>query len=230
MRLCHRDGRAATLAKNCGRVKEVVGFAKSAGYRHGGRMKKPALGLILFASLLLTGCPVSTLHPLYNNDNVAEPLLVGNWILPDTEDKGVIAFEKSSGSGYTMVLTDPDTGYTDRYDVQLVRLGENLFGDLKFASRSKSGTNMDMPFSLVSAHMIIKLKVSKDTLDWSTMEDDAMKNLVKTDAAPGKPAVGNLQYDSDNSLVLADTDTLRRYVTAHGTDGFSEAEHLKRGN
>src|SRR5258708_1032282 len=98
-----------------------------------------------------------------------------------------------------------------------VGVAENVCGDLKVASRSKSGKNMDMAFSLVSVHMIVKLKVSKDNLDWSTMEDDAMKNITKTDAAPGKPAVGNLQYDSDNSLVLADTDTLRRYVTAHGT-------------
>lgn len=194
-------------------------------------MKKPIFGLIIFASLLLTGCPVATLHPLYtSNENVVEPLLVGKWILPDSGDKDVIAFEKASGSGYALVMTDPDSGYTDRYDVELVRLGENLFGDLRFASRSKSGTNMDMPFSLVSAHMIVKLKLSKDSLDWSTMEDDALKNITKTDAAPGKPLVGNLQYDSDSSLVLADTDSLRRYVTAHGTDGFSEVEHLKRGN
>jgi hypothetical protein len=40
--------------------------------------------------------------------------------------------------------------------------------------------------------------------------------------------VGKLEYDSDDSLVLADTDTLRRYVTAHATDGFSEGDHWKR--
>ena len=192
-------------------------------------MKKPIMGLILFASLLLSGCPVSNLHPLYNNsDNVLEPLLVGNWLVPDSDDKGSISFEKASGSGYAMVIVDPDSGFTDRYDVQLVRLGGILFGDFRFSSRSHAGTNIDMPFGTVPAHMIVKLKVSKDDMEWSTMEGDALKNIMKTDVPPETPTVGKLQYDADDSLVLSDTETLRRYVVAHATDGFSEFEHLKR--
>ena len=54
------------------------------------------------------------------------------------------------------------------------------------------------------------------------MEDDVLKNILKTDAPAEKSAVGKLEYDSDDSLVLADTETLRRYVTAHATDGFSD--------
>jgi len=193
-------------------------------------MKKPILGLLVLASFLLTGCPVSNLHPLYNNsDNVAEPLLVGKWIPPDSGDKGSISFEKASGSGYTMVIDDPDTGFSDRYDVQLVRLSGILFGDFRFSGRSHASANIDMPFGMVSAHMVVKLKVSKDDMEWSTMEDDALKNVMKTDVSPEKPTVGKLEYDADDSLVLADTDTLRRYVVAHATDGFSEVEHLKRG-
>jgi hypothetical protein len=192
-------------------------------------MKKPTLGLLVLASFLLTGCPVSNLHPLYNNsDNIAEPLLAGKWIPPDNDDKGSISFEKASGSGYTMVIDDPDSGFADRYDVQLVRLGGILFGDFRFSNRSHAGANIEMPFGMVSAHMVVKLKVSQDDLEWSTMEDDALKNVMKTDAPPEKPTVGKLEYDADDSLVLADTETLRRYVVAHATDGFSEVEHLKR--
>jgi hypothetical protein len=192
-------------------------------------MKKPILGLLVLASFLLTGCPVSNLHPLYNNsDNVAEPLLVGNWVPPDNDEKGSISFEKASANGYTMVIDDPDIGYVDRYDVQLVRLGGILFGDFRFSSRSHAGTNIDMPLGMVSAHLVVKLKVSKDDMEWSTMEDNALKNAMKTDAPPEKPTVGKLEYDANDSLVLADTETLRRYVVAHATDGFSGVEHLKR--
>ena len=192
-------------------------------------MKKPILGLLVLASFLLTGCPVSNLHPLYNNnDNVAEPLLVGKWNPPDSGDKGSISFEKGSGGGYTMVIDDPDSGFADRYDVQLVRLGGILFADLRFSGRSHAGTNIDLPFGMISAHTVVKIKVSKDDMEWSTMEDDAFKTVTKPGAPTEKPTVGKLEYDADDSLVLADTETLRRYVVAHATDGFSDVEHLNR--
>ena len=85
-----------------------------------------------------------------------------------------------------------------------------------------------MPIGMIAAHMVVKLNVTKDDLNWATMEDDALKNVSKTDASAEKPAVGKLEYDSDDALVLADTETLRRYVTAHATDGFSEGDHWHR--
>lgn len=192
-------------------------------------MKKAILALVMVAAVFLAGCPVSDLHPLNNSsDNVVEPLLVGRWIFPDTNDKGSISFEKASGNGYTMILDDPETGLTDRYDVQLVRLSENLFADLHFSNRAHGDVTVDMPFGVVATHIVAKLTITKDDLGWATMEDDALKKILKKDAPPEKPAVGKLAYDSDNSLVLADTETLRRYVTAHAKDGFSEGDHLKR--
>jgi hypothetical protein len=192
-------------------------------------VKKIILGLVILASVFLAGCPVSDLHPLYNSsDNVAEPLLVGKWLPPDSNDKGFISFEKASGSGYMMTINDSGAGVTDRYDVQLVRLGGNLFADLHFSNRTHANTNVDMPIGLIAAHMVVKLTVLKDDLGWATMDDDSLKNILKADAASDKPAIGKMEYDSDNSLVLADTETLRRYVTAHGTDGFSEGDHWHR--
>ena len=192
-------------------------------------MKKTILGLVIVASIFLAGCPVSDLHPLNNSsDNVVEPLLIGKWLPPDSEDKGFIAFEKAAGGGYTMTINDSDAGLIDRYDVQLVRLGGNLFADLHFSNRTHGNTNVDLPIGLIAAHLVVKLSVVKDDLGWATMDDNLLKNIVKSDAASGKPAFGKLEYDSDNSIVLADTETLRRYVTAHGTDGFSEGDHWHR--
>jgi len=189
-------------------------------------MKKTILGLVIVASIFLAGCPVSDLHPLYNSsDNIAEPLLVGKWIPPDAGDKGSISFEKASGSGYTMILDDPDNGFIDRYDCRLVRLGENLFADLHFSNRSHGDANVDMPFAMISTHMVVKLTVTKDDLGWAAMEDDGFK---KKDAPAENAAAETLAYDADDSLVLADTETLRRYVTAHAVDGFSDVEKLKR--
>jgi hypothetical protein len=217
-------------AKNIRRAEVMIGFAETTARQlGGGHMKKTLLGLVIVASIFLAGCPVSDLHPLNNSsDNVVEPLLVGKWIFPNTDDKGSASFEKASGNGYTMILDDPESGLTDRYDVQLVRLGGNLFADLRFSSRSHGGTNADMPFGVVATHVVAKLTIAKDDLGWATMEDEALKNILKKDATLDKSAVGNLTYDSDNSLVLGDTETLRRYVSAHAKDGFSDGDHLKR--
>lgn len=192
-------------------------------------MKKPLLGLLILASIFLAGCPVSDLHPLYNSsDNVSEPLLVGKWVPPDSNDNGYISFENAASGGYTLTVADPDTGDADQYEVHLVRLGGNLFGDLHFSNRAHGGKNVDMPFGVIAAHMVVKLTVTKDDLGWATMDDDSLKNILKNDAPAEKATVGNLAFDSDDSLVMADTETLRRYVTAHAKDGFSEGDHWHR--
>jgi len=192
-------------------------------------VKKPLVGLVILASIFLAGCPVSDLYPLYNSsDNVDEPMLVGKWIPPDPNDKGTISFEKTSGGGYRMIIDDPDSGLYDQYVVHLVRLGGNLFADIRFSGRGHGEVSADMPIGMIAAHMVVKLTVTKDDLGWATMDDDALKNILKADVPPQKPAVGNMAYDSDNSLVLADTETLRQYVTTHAKDGFSEGDHWHR--
>jgi hypothetical protein len=217
-------------AKNAGRSEVMIGFAQTTARQDGGgHMKKTILGLVIVASIFLAGCPVSDLHPLYNeSDNVVEPLLVGKWIPPDANDKGSIEFHDGPGSSYTMVVQDPDSKDADHYDVHLVRLGGNLFADLRFTNRTRGEANVDMPIGVIAAHVLTKMTVTKDDLGWATMEEDPWKNFLKNDVPPEKHTVGNLEYDSDASLVLADTESLRRYVVAHAKDGFSEADHWHR--
>jgi hypothetical protein len=194
-------------------------------------MKKSLLGLIILASIFLAGCPVSDLHPLYKNgEDVVEPMLAGKWIPADSDsgDKGYISFEKATSGGYTMTVADTDLGVADQYDVRLVRLSGSLFADLHFSGRAHGGKNVDMPIGLIATHMVVKLTVAKDDLAWATMEDDALKNILKNDSALAKPLLGKMEYDSDDSLALADTETLRQYVTAHATDGFSAGDHWHR--
>jgi hypothetical protein len=208
----------------------MIGFAKSFARRFGGgHVKKTILGLVIVASIFLAGCPVSDLHPLNNSsDNVAEPLLVGKWIPPDSGDKGFVAFEKAESSGYTMIVSDPATGLTDQYEVHLVRLGVNLFADLKFAKRTHGDANVDTPIGLVATHTVLKLTVTRDDLGWATFDDDVFKNTSTTDAPPEKPTVEKLEYDPDTLLVLTGTEALRRFVAAHATDGFPETDHWHR--
>jgi hypothetical protein len=192
-------------------------------------MRKAALGLVLLASIFLAGCPVTDLLPLYNSsDAITEPALVGKWAMQDPSEKGSISFEKTQGNAYAMVLNDPDQGVADTYEVHLVRLGGNLYADIRFSKRTRGGNDKnndeDMPIGMISAHMIAKLQIAKDDLAFATMEDDALKKNSATD----KPSLAYLDYEPDGILVTSDTDALRRYVLAHASDGFSEVEHWRR--
>jgi hypothetical protein len=205
----------------------MIGFAEFGGGQGGGRMKKPLLGLVVVLSVFLAGCPVSDLHPLYNDgDNVSEPDLVGKWVSPDSSNNGSLSFEKSAGSAYSMIVNDPDQGVTDTYEVHLVRLGGNLFGDIRFSKRVRAGNNSDMPVGMISGHLIVKLVIKNDDLAVSTMEDD----LLEKNSATDKPSLAYQDHDPDGVLVTSDTEALRRYVTAHGTDGFSEPDHWNRAH
>jgi len=187
-------------------------------------MRKIALGLIVCVPLLFAGCPTTELQPLYNaTDDVSEPALVGKWT-DEASDKGYVQFDKSTDHDYLMTISDPDEGSTDVYDAHLVRLGGNLFADLRFSKRTTAGKEEDIPLGTISAHMIAKLKITGDQLAWSSMEDEPLEKISATD----KAAPAYIDYSPDGDLVTADTAVLRQYVTAHANDGFSDPDHLHR--
>jgi len=193
-------------------------------------MNKPILPLTALVSLFLAGCPTSNLYPLYTDrDADLEPALVGTWVEKgDSPKNGNARFEKGSGNSYTMIVSDPTAGATDKYEVHLVRLGGNLFADICFSSRARKDAeqNEDMPFGMIPLHTIVKILVTGNDLAWSTMEDDP---ITKNHATSGLP-LAYLDTDGNGVLVTSGTDALRKYVTAHGTDGFSDVVHWQRAH
>jgi hypothetical protein len=193
-------------------------------------VNKKALVLAALASLFLAGCPTSNIYPLYTSrDADLEPAIVGTWVEKgDTPQKGSVRFEKDSGNSYTMIVSDPTAGATDKYDVHLVRLGGNLFADLFFSSRARKDAkdNEDMPIGVVPIHTIVKIQVNGDDLSWSTMEDDP----ITKNHATGAPPLAYLNENGEGVVVTSGTDALRKYVAAHGKDGFSDGDHLQRSH
>lgn len=191
-------------------------------------MKKPILVLTALVSLFLAGCPTSNLYPLYTDkDADLEPALVGTWVEKgDTPQKGSVSFEKESGNSYTMTVSDPVAKGTDKYEVHLVRLGGNLFADLCFSNRARKDgkSNFDLPIGMVPLHTILKLKVNGDDLSWSTMEDDP----ITKNHATGAPPLAYLETNGEGVVVTSGTEPLRKYVSAHAADGFSDIVHWQR--
>ena len=76
-------------------------------------MKPPLLLLIVFACLLLVGCPSYSLYPLSTDqDAVSEPALEGTWSSSEGSDKKEIVFQKSSDHEYDLTAFHPDAKVT----------------------------------------------------------------------------------------------------------------------
>jgi hypothetical protein len=186
---------------------------------------KLRLPLFLIVScLFLIGCPSYSLHPLYTDqDAVAEPALEGTWIFPDPGDKEKITFKKASDHEYSMAIFHPDTKVTETDKVHLVRLGGQLFMDIIADEQKVAGVKLDGPLGVIATHVIAKAKISEDDLAYATLEDDAIRKQSTSGGAPL-----DYQITDRDVLVTAQTDALRRYISAHAEDAFSNFEHLKR--
>jgi hypothetical protein len=181
--------------------------------------------VFVFACLPLIGCPSYSLHPLYTDqDAVVEPALEGTWVDTDPGGKGEITFKKVGDYEYSAASFDADPRVIQTYKVHLVRVGGQLFMDYVADEQTIAGAKVDNPPGVIATHVILKVKISGDDLAYATLEDDAVR---KQSVAGGAP----LDYqitDEGAVLVTAQTDALRRYISAHSEDAFSKFEHLKR--
>ncbi|MGO9864166.1 MAG: hypothetical protein ACLPLR_11200 [Terriglobales bacterium] len=178
----------------------------------------------MLACLPLIGCPSYSVHPLYSDhDAVVEPALEGTWVGPDSGDQEELTFKKIGDYEYSMAVFDPDLKISQTYKVHLVHLGGQLFMDLVFDQQTLNGATLNDPLGVLPMHVILKLKVSGDDLAYAALEDDAIKKQNPSAGAP-------LDYEiSDGGLVVtAPTDALRRYISAHTEDAFSDFDHFKR--
>jgi hypothetical protein len=187
------------------------------------------LRLLLFlvsilACLPLLGCPSYSVHPLYSDqDAVVEPALEGTWVSPDSSDKGEMTFKKVGDHEYSMTACDPDLKVSQTYKVHLVHLEGQLFMDLVFDEQTLNGASLNDPIGVLAMHVILKTKISGDDLAWAALEDDAIRKQNPTAGAPL-----DYQISDGGLLVTAPTDALRRYVSAHTDDVFSDFDHFKR--
>lgn len=182
-----------------------------------------ALLLLSLAAVcpVLSGCPAYSVHPLYTDqDAVVEPALEGTWT-DSSDEKSEFRFKQSGDHEYTMVVSDPDSRIEQNYKVNVVRLGDQLFVDLAFKDQTVNGAKIDDPIGVIPTHAIAKVSISGDDLAYATLEDEPIQKQ--------NPRAG-LRYVATEGtlLVTAQTEALRRYVSVHADDAFSEWNHLTR--
>ena len=187
-------------------------------------MKTLALPLAAAVCLILSGCAPTSVHPLYSDDDaVVEPALEGTWIDADKPDDAPIVLKKSGDHAYTMTIGDPDTKSEQNFNVNLVRLGNELYLDMAFSDQKVLGTKLDLPLGAFPAHEIVKLRVAGDELAYAMLDSEQIQKQNQWDSLP------LLLTDGDQAtLITAPTADLRHYITIHADDVFGDFNHLTR--
>lgn len=140
-------------------------------------MRRFALVVILATALLVQGCLVVSMHPLYTeNDVVFDESLVGTWG-DTTSDEDSWVFEPAEGKAYRMTVNE-EGKEPGHFEAHLVKLGEYLFLDLY--PEEPDGINEFFISHVIPAHSIWRVTITTDTLslaalnyDWITQEIEA---------------------------------------------------------
>jgi hypothetical protein len=187
-------------------------------------MKTLALPFAALVCLTLSGCAPTSIDPLYTKDDaVVEPALEGTWIDADKPDDSPIVLRKSGTHEYTMSLIDSEKKSAQNYDVNLVRLGDELYMDIAFSDQTLDGNKLDLPLGTIPTHEIVKIRVTGDTLAYATLDSEQIKKQNQWDSQPLALA------DADQAtLIAAPTADLRHYITIHTDEVFGDFEHLTR--
>jgi hypothetical protein len=187
-------------------------------------MKPLALPFAALVCLVLSGCAPSSVHPLYTADDaVVEPALEGTWINADKPDDSPVLLEKSGAHQYTMSIVDPGSKLVQKFDVNLVRLSNQLYMDIAFSDQTLDGVKLDLPLGTFPTHEIVKLRLAGDDLAYATLDGDQIKKQNEWDSLP------LALIDGDQAmLITTPTVDLRHYITIHTDDVFGDFTHLTR--
>lgn len=184
-----------------------------------------AAALILLSSLLV-GCAYS-IHPLYQEkDPILQPGFAGTW-LGENEDGSkieVIVAETKHGY-YEATITEPASNRTAAYDINLLRLGDQLYADI-LLTEIKRGEKDDDVGGTVALHMFAKVTVQKDTITFLFLNGDWLKDHFTAH----KLSVPHENLDEYTTILTAPPPKLQKFMRKISTnsDAFADPWVLTR--
>ena len=181
-------------------------------------MKRIILTAGGLALLLVTGCIVTSVNPLYTGkDLMFDPALVGAW--SEGEGKDTWAFEKAGEKKYKLLHTD-EKGRTGTFEAHLLKLGKYQFLDLHLVD---PGEKEEWQINELAAlamimrpgHLFFKVSQIQPTLQLSALHEDWLKKLLEKD--PKAIQHERIQFGSDNTndcryVLTAETKALQEFV------------------
>jgi hypothetical protein len=136
-------------------------------------MRFKSLLTALTLAVLLSGCTVRSLNPLYaEKDVVFEPGLLGTWAEHDDADKNW-TFQRYGENGYRILCSEGLKPLEGR----LVKLSEHLFLDVTPKRSAHSDMVVVLPDDVddvfaVSAHLFVKIELNGDTMRTALLKSD----------------------------------------------------------
>lgn len=187
-------------------------------------MRALLLPCLAVCSLALSGCSaVYSVHPLNTKeDAVEEPALQGTWTTGKDNDSD-LCIQKSEGHAYSMIMFDPDSKLTEIYQINLVRLNDQLFADIVFDQQAVDRTKFDTPLGTITNHVIVRLEIAEDDLTYWVLDSRAIRNLSEE----GYPPLDFLDIN-EGILLTTSTDGLRQYLYQYPDRVFTDSDHYKR--
>ena len=162
---------------------------------------------LIGAALASLGCVVPSLHPLFTEEDlVFDAQMIGAWA---DEDEDTWAFEKSSGQGYLLTITEPKGSGT--FDAHLLQLGTHQFLDLYPRAENLNDTFHDS--HLVPVHTFFKVIFAAETLQLVPMNPDWLEERIEK----GDVKVAHASREGD-LLLTAPTEELQELVLAFADD------------
>jgi hypothetical protein len=163
-------------------------------------------------ALLLSGCTVRSIHPLYTEADLAfDQALIGIW--GEEEGKETWTIQGAGDKAYRVIYAEP--GKATMLEGRLVRLGSYHYLDL-FPKETDDGFQ-------IPAHLFVKVSVEGDTLRCAILDPDWLRAAL----ADGRVTLPHVAPGSGGGLILtADTKQLQEFVSRHVGDpqAFSEGE------
>lgn len=171
-------------------------------------------------TLLISGCVVTSLHPLFTEkDVIFDPALIGTWV--EENEKETWTFQKAGD--YTYDLFYEGEGESAKFEAYLVRLRKFEFLDIY--PREPEIKNDFYKLHLIPAHTFSRIWKDGDVLRIAMLDPDWLKGLI----AQKKVKIAHERLD-DRIILTASTKELQNFLLkyAENVNAFPDPAELRR--
>jgi hypothetical protein len=176
----------------------------------------------LIGVVLLTGCWMQSLHPIYTDDTVVfEESLVGNWT---NGEGGDLRFDRHGAHAYRLTFTADTEDRPIQLGAHLTRIDDRLFLDAVLTDIDDEVEEL-IGGHVLPVHWIFRLELRGERL----LLSEPSMHRIKTMLQESPELVGHTLVDG--RLILTDeTAALRRFITESlaGDDAWSSPESFRR--
>ena len=173
--------------------------------------------------LLLSGCIVRSLHPLYTDENVIfDARLIGQWVEEDSTE--IWEFSQQGEQRYKCVVYEEE-GEQSILVAHLLEIKGKMFLDF-FPIESDRQEGIFYQLHILPIHSFAFVKQIEPTLQISFPSSDWLQELLEKNP----DAIRHEELGKDDVILSASTETLQTFWLTHlDTEGaFAELSNLQR--